>query len=203
MAYIFYATSPETAEKFGTSLLGLTIPFPIYGIFRYLYLVHQKEGGGSPSEMLLNDRPLLLCVALWGLTVAVIIYRPNQFGIRNAECGVKCGVGAAASSVTSVSLTPHSALRIRIVDCHVRFHRPCRLGRRRTDHAPDPGAHPRQARRGLHRRADPGARERQTRAVPRPERRPLRPASRNSGNASRRRRRTPSKTRHSSIPTSR
>jgi 4-hydroxybenzoate polyprenyltransferase len=76
MAYIFYATSPETAEKFGTSLLGLTIPFPIYGIFRYLYLVHQKEGGGSPSEMLLNDRPLLLCVALWGLTVAAIVYKP-------------------------------------------------------------------------------------------------------------------------------
>src|SRR4029079_14869925 len=76
MAYIFYATSPETAEKFGTSLLGLTIPFPLYGIFRYLYLVHQKEGGGSPSEMLLNDRPLLACVGLWGLAVAIIIYRP-------------------------------------------------------------------------------------------------------------------------------
>jgi len=76
MAYIIYATSPETAEKFGTSLLGLTIPFPLYGIFRYLYLVHQKEGGGSPSEMLLNDRPLLACVGLWGLAVAIIIYRP-------------------------------------------------------------------------------------------------------------------------------
>ena len=50
------------------------MPFPLYGIFRYLYLVHQKEGGGSPSDMLLNDRPLLLCVALWGLTVAAIIY---------------------------------------------------------------------------------------------------------------------------------
>jgi len=76
MAYIIYATSAETAERFGTSLLGLTIPFPLYGIFRYLYLVHQKEGGGSPSEMLLNDRPLLACVGLWGLTVAIIIYRP-------------------------------------------------------------------------------------------------------------------------------
>jgi 4-hydroxybenzoate polyprenyltransferase len=79
MAYIFYATSPETAEKFGTSLLSLTIPFPLYGIFRYLYLVHQREGGGSPSELLLNDRPLLVCVALWGLAVAIIIYRP--FGL--------------------------------------------------------------------------------------------------------------------------
>jgi 4-hydroxybenzoate polyprenyltransferase len=79
MAYVFYATSGETAEKFGTSLLGLTIPFPLYGIFRYLYLVHQREGGGSPAELLLNDRPLLACVALWGIAVVVIIYRP--FGI--------------------------------------------------------------------------------------------------------------------------
>ena len=81
MAYIFYATSPETAEKFGTSLLSLTIPFPLYGIFRYLYLVHQREGGGSPSELLLNDRPLLVCVALWGAAVAIIIYRPFGLGL--------------------------------------------------------------------------------------------------------------------------
>src|SRR4029453_15106189 len=79
MAYILYATSHDTAEKFGTSLLGLTIPFPLYGIFRYLYLVHHREGGGSPAELLLNDRPLLACVALWAVAVAVIIYRP--FGI--------------------------------------------------------------------------------------------------------------------------
>jgi 4-hydroxybenzoate polyprenyltransferase len=79
MAYILYATSHETADRFGTSLLGLTIPFPLYGIFRYLYLVHRKEGGGSPAELLLNDRPLLACVALWAVAVAVIIYRP--FGI--------------------------------------------------------------------------------------------------------------------------
>ncbi len=79
MAYVFYAISEETAAKFGTSLLGLTIPFPLYGIFRYLYLVHQKEGGGSPAELLLNDRPLLACVALWGIAVVVIIYRP--FGV--------------------------------------------------------------------------------------------------------------------------
>ena len=61
-----------------TTHLGLTLPFLIYGIFRYLYLVHQKEGGGSPAEMLLNDRPLLLCVALWALVVALIIYGPMK-----------------------------------------------------------------------------------------------------------------------------
>jgi 4-hydroxybenzoate polyprenyltransferase len=76
IAYIFYTVSPETQEKFGTPWLGLTIPFPLYGIFRYLYLVHQREGGGSPADLLLADRPLLFCVALWALAVAVIIYRP-------------------------------------------------------------------------------------------------------------------------------
>jgi 4-hydroxybenzoate polyprenyltransferase len=75
VAYIFYTISPETQEKFGTSLLELTIPFPIYGIFRYLYLVHRREGGGSPAELLLTDRPLLACVALWAASVAFIIYR--------------------------------------------------------------------------------------------------------------------------------
>jgi 4-hydroxybenzoate polyprenyltransferase len=76
IAYIFYTVSPETQAKFGTPWLGLTIPFPLYGIFRYLYLVHRREGGGSPSDLLLTDRPLLLCVALWAVAVAAIIYRP-------------------------------------------------------------------------------------------------------------------------------
>jgi 4-hydroxybenzoate polyprenyltransferase len=76
ISYVFYTMSPETQAKFGTAWLGLTIPFPLYGIFRYLYLVHQREGGGSPADLLLTDRPLLACVALWALTVALIIYRP-------------------------------------------------------------------------------------------------------------------------------
>jgi 4-hydroxybenzoate polyprenyltransferase len=76
ISYIFYTISPETQAKFGTAWLGFTVPFPLYGIFRYLYLVHQREGGGSPADLLLTDRPLLACVALWALTVALIIYRP-------------------------------------------------------------------------------------------------------------------------------
>jgi len=76
ISYIFYTISPETVEKFDTPWLGLTIPFVIYGIFRYLYLVHQREGGGSPADLLLTDRPLLACVALWAVVVALIIYRP-------------------------------------------------------------------------------------------------------------------------------
>ena len=76
IAYIFYTISPETEQKFGTSWLGLTIPFPLYGIFRYLYLVHRREGGGSPSDLLLNDRPLLACVTLWVVAVVLIVYHP-------------------------------------------------------------------------------------------------------------------------------
>jgi 4-hydroxybenzoate polyprenyltransferase len=75
IAYAFYTISPETTAKFGTDLLSLTIPFPLYGIFRYLYLVHRRDQGGSPAEVLVNDRPLLVCVALWALSVVLIIYQ--------------------------------------------------------------------------------------------------------------------------------
>jgi 4-hydroxybenzoate polyprenyltransferase len=76
VAYAFYTIDPETVAKFGTDRLLWTVPFPLYGIFRYLYLVHQREGGGNPSEMLLTDRPLLGCVALWGAAVVLILYGP-------------------------------------------------------------------------------------------------------------------------------
>ncbi len=76
IAYSMYATSTETAERLGTPWLGVTIPFVLYGIFRYLYLVHQKRGGGSPAALLLADRPMLACVALWAVSVAVILYSP-------------------------------------------------------------------------------------------------------------------------------
>ena len=74
IAYAFYTISPETTQKFDTTLLSLTIPFPLYGIFRYLYLVHQKSKGGNPSDLLLEDRPILACIGLWALAVVGIIY---------------------------------------------------------------------------------------------------------------------------------
>jgi 4-hydroxybenzoate polyprenyltransferase len=74
IAYVFYTISPETVDKFHTASLELTIPFPLYGIFRYLYLVHRRDGGGSPADLLLTDRPLLACVLLWVSTVVLIIY---------------------------------------------------------------------------------------------------------------------------------
>jgi 4-hydroxybenzoate polyprenyltransferase len=73
-AYAIFTTAPETIEKFHTHRLPWTIPFVLYGIFRYLYLVHQKEQGGSPTDILLTDRPLMIDVALWVLAIVVIIY---------------------------------------------------------------------------------------------------------------------------------
>jgi 4-hydroxybenzoate polyprenyltransferase len=76
VAYAVYATSAETAQRLGTDRLGLTIPFVLYGIFRYLYLVHQKRVGGSPAALLLADWPLLACVALWVVSVVLLLYSP-------------------------------------------------------------------------------------------------------------------------------
>jgi 4-hydroxybenzoate polyprenyltransferase len=74
LAYALYTIDDETVAKFGGDQLVWTVPFPLYGIFRYLYLVHQREGGGNPSEILVTDRPLLICVALWSVAVIVLIY---------------------------------------------------------------------------------------------------------------------------------
>jgi 4-hydroxybenzoate polyprenyltransferase len=74
VCYSFYTISPEVEQKLGTRHLFVTIPFVLYGIFRYLYLVHQRGQGGNPASSLLTDRPLLICVALWALVVASILY---------------------------------------------------------------------------------------------------------------------------------
>ena len=74
VTYVLYSVSPEVEEKLGTRYLYLTVPFVLYGIFRYLYLVHRRGGGGNPAQALLTDRPLLLCVGLWALTIVVLLY---------------------------------------------------------------------------------------------------------------------------------
>src|SRR5438067_427448 len=71
MAYSLYTFSSETAR--GHRLLMLTIPFVIYGIFRYLYIVQKKGGGGSPAAELLEDAPLVVNLVLWVLTSAAIL----------------------------------------------------------------------------------------------------------------------------------
>lgn len=74
IAYCLYTVSEDTVRKFGTSNLIYTTPFVLYGIFRYLYLVHQKGKGGSPEELIIQDRPLQIAVFLWIATAVGILY---------------------------------------------------------------------------------------------------------------------------------
>ena len=74
LSYTLYTVSPETVAKFQTDKLSLTVPFVIFGIFRYLYLIHQKNEGGRPSLHLFTDKPLLISIVLWVIACVTIIY---------------------------------------------------------------------------------------------------------------------------------
>lgn len=74
ITYLFYTLSSEVQQRLNTKYLFVTVPFVLYGIFRYLFLVHKEDKGGSPTSVLLNDRPLLLDVLLWLASVIVILY---------------------------------------------------------------------------------------------------------------------------------
>jgi 4-hydroxybenzoate polyprenyltransferase len=76
-AYALYTMSPETVAKFHTHWLPATLPFVLYGIFRYLYLLYQRRLGGNPSELLLSDRALLINTICWICAVLLIIYGPR------------------------------------------------------------------------------------------------------------------------------
>lgn len=74
VAYSLYAFSPEVAQKLGTEWMGLTIPFVVFGIFRYLYLVYHRGYGQNPTALILHDRPLLLDLALWAAVSLLALY---------------------------------------------------------------------------------------------------------------------------------
>ncbi|MBP7146778.1 MAG: decaprenyl-phosphate phosphoribosyltransferase [Acidobacteria bacterium] len=74
ISYIFYTLSDEVAAKLGTPYLGATIPFVVYGVFRYFYLVHMRGEGGRPAREVIGDRPLLLNLVLYGVTVVLLLY---------------------------------------------------------------------------------------------------------------------------------
>ena len=74
IAYCLYTISAETVEKFETKNLIFTVPFVLYGIFRYLYLIHHKEKGGSPESLVIKDKPLLIDILLWIGTILFILY---------------------------------------------------------------------------------------------------------------------------------
>jgi 4-hydroxybenzoate polyprenyltransferase len=75
MSYALYTVSEETVQRFHTRDLMLTLPFVLYGIFRYLYLIYHKDQGGDPTQNLLTDGPMAINLCLWVLTAGVILYR--------------------------------------------------------------------------------------------------------------------------------
>lgn len=72
MAYSLYTFSAAGLPQ--NHLMMLTIPFVIYGIFRWLYIIHVQGNGGAPDEVVLQDRPLQVSLVLWGITVLLILY---------------------------------------------------------------------------------------------------------------------------------
>ncbi len=72
LTYSLYTFSAEGLPE--NHAMMLTIPFVLYGIFRYLYLIHVRGEGGAPDEVILRDHPLQIAVALWGFSVFVVLY---------------------------------------------------------------------------------------------------------------------------------
>lgn len=74
MSYTLYTISSSTVQKFGTVNLVYTIPFVVFGIFRYLYLIHMKKAGGSPTRLVYKDKPLMINIILWVIIAMLILY---------------------------------------------------------------------------------------------------------------------------------
>jgi 4-hydroxybenzoate polyprenyltransferase len=74
MSYALYTVSEETVHRFHTRALLMTLPFVLYGIFRYLYVVYHKNQGGDPTESLLSDWSMIINICLWAATAGIILY---------------------------------------------------------------------------------------------------------------------------------
>lgn len=74
VSYALYTMSPDVAEKLGTPHLNVTVPFVVYGLLRYLYLVYHKNRGGNPASTVLGDPPLLIACGLWLLALGAVLY---------------------------------------------------------------------------------------------------------------------------------
>jgi 4-hydroxybenzoate polyprenyltransferase len=70
--YTFDFQAPNNVPE--NKSMMLTIPFVLYALFRYLYLIYMRNEGGSPETLLLKDRPLLATILLWGLAVVLVLY---------------------------------------------------------------------------------------------------------------------------------
>jgi 4-hydroxybenzoate polyprenyltransferase len=76
VSYSLYTMAPETVTRIGSSRLVLTVPFVLFGIFRFLHLVHRHDEASDPANLFMKDQPLLIDAILWATTVCAVIYLP-------------------------------------------------------------------------------------------------------------------------------
>src|SRR5690606_5396651 len=77
ITYLLYTIEAPTIKVADTNLAMLTVPFVLYALLRYIYLIHVKNEGSAPDEIVLSDRPLQIAIVVWGLTFVAILYLPN------------------------------------------------------------------------------------------------------------------------------
>ncbi len=78
IAYLLYTVEADTIRVADTNTALITIPFVLYGLLRYLWLIHVRQSHGTPDELLIRDRPLQLAILLWGASFVLILYLPGQ-----------------------------------------------------------------------------------------------------------------------------
>lgn len=77
ITYALYTRADETVARVGSQWMLITIPFVVYGVFRYLFLIHQRDAGGDPVKILFHDRPMVLNLLLWLIAAALVVYLPS------------------------------------------------------------------------------------------------------------------------------
>ncbi|MCA9062840.1 MAG: decaprenyl-phosphate phosphoribosyltransferase [Planctomycetaceae bacterium] len=79
MTYVLYTLSPWVCVRYGSYAMALTIPMVLYGIFRFLFLVHHRGRGGEPSLLFVSDRGLLISGFLWVIVTCFAVYAPQEW----------------------------------------------------------------------------------------------------------------------------
>lgn len=78
VSYSLYTVDTEMIERVGSTGMLLTVPFVLYGFFRYLYLVYHKKEGGDPTQSVVTDRPMLVNLFFWAATAGLMLYRGDR-----------------------------------------------------------------------------------------------------------------------------
>jgi 4-hydroxybenzoate polyprenyltransferase len=80
LTYALYTKADDTVARVGSHWMLATIPFVVYGVFRYLFLIHRRQAGGDPVHILFHDPPTLLNLVLWITAAGLVIYLPRFIG---------------------------------------------------------------------------------------------------------------------------